>query len=280
VLPAHGRQERWLEHWSRPIPSGRYAGGRIDHYVDITSRVLVDAGATRPSSSDPGLAEEGSRPGATPGDEISENVKPVLRGYLTLLQEAAIAALDPQERSTALLRRLAQVVQSLSQTILLNLEVIDRGHAKPEPLGVPAALDTVVALVRDFAEEKRISVRVAADASTPAIRADRALVVSSLAAAVRSSIDALPEGSCVELRAERLEQPARVRISILEGPGTPEPFGPLDRPFVPTRTGGLGLGIHLLRDARGRPKGIGQYFEMLAHEGEASAGPAPRRPHA
>ncbi|MFC6989771.1 ATP-binding protein [Haloplanus sp. GCM10025708] len=29
---------RWLEHWSRPIETGLYEGGRIDHYADVTPR--------------------------------------------------------------------------------------------------------------------------------------------------------------------------------------------------------------------------------------------------
>jgi PAS domain S-box-containing protein len=38
VLPGREREERWLEHWSQPIKSGLYAGGRIEHYSDITER--------------------------------------------------------------------------------------------------------------------------------------------------------------------------------------------------------------------------------------------------
>ncbi len=38
VLPAEGRKERWLEHWSQPITSGLYAGGRVEHYSDVTDR--------------------------------------------------------------------------------------------------------------------------------------------------------------------------------------------------------------------------------------------------
>ena len=38
VLPGSGRLERWLEHWSQPIWSGLYAGGRVEHYTDITKR--------------------------------------------------------------------------------------------------------------------------------------------------------------------------------------------------------------------------------------------------
>ncbi|TFB08037.1 PAS domain S-box protein [Candidatus Atribacteria bacterium MT.SAG.1] len=36
VLPEGKRKERWLEYWSQPIKSGLYAGGRIEHYYDIT----------------------------------------------------------------------------------------------------------------------------------------------------------------------------------------------------------------------------------------------------
>ena len=37
IRPGEGRQERWLEFWSFPIESGEYAGGRMDHFYDITA---------------------------------------------------------------------------------------------------------------------------------------------------------------------------------------------------------------------------------------------------
>ncbi|KPJ61140.1 MAG: hypothetical protein AMJ42_01235 [Deltaproteobacteria bacterium DG_8] len=42
VLPDGKRKERWLEHWSQPIRSGLYAGGRIEYYTDITDRKRVE----------------------------------------------------------------------------------------------------------------------------------------------------------------------------------------------------------------------------------------------
>ena len=36
MLPGKNREERWLEHWSQPIRSGLFKGGRIEHYTDIT----------------------------------------------------------------------------------------------------------------------------------------------------------------------------------------------------------------------------------------------------
>jgi PAS domain S-box-containing protein len=38
VLPGEGREERWLRHRSRPIREGDLAGGRVEHYADITDR--------------------------------------------------------------------------------------------------------------------------------------------------------------------------------------------------------------------------------------------------
>jgi len=38
VLANGEREERWLEHWSQPIQTGLYAGGRVEHYSDITEQ--------------------------------------------------------------------------------------------------------------------------------------------------------------------------------------------------------------------------------------------------
>ncbi|OAQ53637.1 histidine kinase [Natrinema mahii] len=38
VTPGEGREERWLEHRSKPIRSGPYAGGRLELYYDVTER--------------------------------------------------------------------------------------------------------------------------------------------------------------------------------------------------------------------------------------------------
>jgi PAS domain S-box-containing protein len=43
VLPGEGREERWLHHWSHPIPTGAAAGGRVEQYIDITLRKRTEA---------------------------------------------------------------------------------------------------------------------------------------------------------------------------------------------------------------------------------------------
>ncbi len=42
VLSDGDRQERWLEHHSQPILTGFYAGGRIEHYYDITAHRAIE----------------------------------------------------------------------------------------------------------------------------------------------------------------------------------------------------------------------------------------------
>ena len=47
------------------------------------------------------------------------------------------------------------------------------------------------------------------------------------------------------------------------GPGGPGGFPEVESTMTPSRTGGLGMGVHLVRDADGNPTGgVAQYFEQ------------------
>ncbi len=50
ILPGTNREERWLEHWSQPIKKGLFAGGRIEHYYDITRRKKAEQALERSRS--------------------------------------------------------------------------------------------------------------------------------------------------------------------------------------------------------------------------------------
>ena len=50
VLAGEGREERWLEHRSEPIRNGLWAGGRIEHYYDITDRKRLEEQQVRLAS--------------------------------------------------------------------------------------------------------------------------------------------------------------------------------------------------------------------------------------
>lgn len=42
VLGDGEREDRWLLHWSKPIESGPYRGGRMEHYTDITAQKTIE----------------------------------------------------------------------------------------------------------------------------------------------------------------------------------------------------------------------------------------------
>lgn len=42
VIGGEDTEERWVRHWSQPIESGLYEGGRIEHYSDVTERKRRD----------------------------------------------------------------------------------------------------------------------------------------------------------------------------------------------------------------------------------------------
>lgn len=47
VMPGAGREDRWLQHSSQPILSGLFAGGRVEHYYDITALKVAEEKLTR-----------------------------------------------------------------------------------------------------------------------------------------------------------------------------------------------------------------------------------------
>jgi two-component system C4-dicarboxylate transport sensor histidine kinase DctB len=192
----------------------------------------------------------------------------MLKQHLANMREAARHALGGQDIPPALARRLEQVVDSTQETITSALSILEQGQTKAEPLSPGATLYTVATLVQRSADQKGIQIVVEPGRDIPSIVADRAMMISCLANTTRNSIEALPPGSLIELRADLLDDPERVRISIRDdGTGTPDRFRDLAQPFTPTEKGGLGLGVILVRDSEGKPTGgAAQYFEAPAHE--------------
>lgn len=42
VIPCPHREERWLSHFSEPINSGYYKGGRVEIYTDVTNQIVAE----------------------------------------------------------------------------------------------------------------------------------------------------------------------------------------------------------------------------------------------
>lgn len=113
------RQERWLEHWSQPIRSGIYAGGRIEHYSDISQRKMIEA-SEREKAQKLAAAEERQRLARELHDSVSQTLF-----TSTVMSESALRQWDTNpNKAHDLMKQLQQLTSSaLSEMRLLLLEL-------------------------------------------------------------------------------------------------------------------------------------------------------------
>jgi len=113
------RQERWLEHWSQPIRAGIYAGGRIEHYSDITQRKMIEA-SEREKAQKLAAAEERQRLARELHDSVSQTLF-----TSTVMSESALRQWDTNPaKAHDLMIQLQQLTSSaLSEMRLLLLEL-------------------------------------------------------------------------------------------------------------------------------------------------------------
>ena len=84
VTESEDRKGRWLEHWSQPIVSGLYAGGRIEQYVDITTRKRAEEDLRQPGRTCarwPITPMTGNLAGMCGGTAVHLAVMPAVPGY-------------------------------------------------------------------------------------------------------------------------------------------------------------------------------------------------------
>lgn len=251
VLSDGQRRSRWLRPVSRTIREGCYAGGRLDRYMDVT--------ALHP--------EPSKLPHDVVGlDRLPENIAPMLEAHMQTLQDAAAHALSQGDLSPELARRLRAVTDSNARTIGTSLEMIASSGMKYEPISPRHALEIAATLIRPFAADQGVDLRIETEPSLPSMMADRALVISNLVLNAKLTLESIPRSSRLILRAEHLEEPSRVRVSVVDdGPSLPDGFPEIVTDFLPTQSGGAGIGLTSSRDAAGNPLGgIVQYFELPA----------------
>lgn len=119
VTPEGNRQERWLEHWSQPIRAGIYAGGRIEHYTDITQRKLIEA-SEREKAQKLAAAEERHRLARELHDSVSQTLF-----TSTVMSESALRQWEsnPQKSHDLMVQLHHLTTSALSEMRLLLLEL-------------------------------------------------------------------------------------------------------------------------------------------------------------
>jgi signal transduction histidine kinase len=149
-------------------------------------------------------------------------------------------------------QRVAQSIYRASRVINdLLQELVDVSRGRMQTPEVCALCDVAGAALdaqRPFAEQRRVSIHLSIDPRIE-VMIERGRIERVFINLVSNSLEAMPEGGGIEIRAERADDDVTVRVSDT-GPGIPaEIRDRLFQPFVTSGKNGLGLGLALSRQA-------------------------------
>jgi two-component system, NtrC family, sensor kinase len=164
----------------------------------------------------------------------------LISGYVQMLQEDA--SVDPK---TA--RRLQIVQEQIAKVATVVRSVLD--HSRRPGNRASVAVGSLLTRVADVARPKldasRIALKLAIPESLPPIWADSEELELAILNLVTNSLDAMPNGGTLTLRATPSETGVRLEVSDT-GTGIPKELLPrIFDPWVTTKTAGHGTGLGL-----------------------------------
>jgi len=224
VKSGPGRERRWLRHWSQPIRSGIYSGGRVEHYIDLSSQPEF----------------EDQLPG-----ELAHSIRNPLATLMAAAEGAHIGLFEPGAAIEDILRsawRISAVVTDI-------LRLVRDGEQTLEPAGVSGMVQEAVDELQGFAAERRVSLRIEGKPVSSSILVNRGLIIVALSDLIRNAIEAIEHDGTVTIRAERDAISKRVRITISDsGPGiAAEILDQVTKSKFTTKVDGTGLGLAVVR---------------------------------
>jgi nitrogen-specific signal transduction histidine kinase len=249
VVKAANREERWLDYWSQPINTGPYAGGRIEHYIDVTQRVRAQDAQRRELKAWRGRFQD-----------VDESVK--IEGVSTALCYSIVQPLtdiiaiandpdnhgdestsaDALEEISGLASRIGESLERMLKLTKSQRPVFELVKARPV---LAAALDAIEPIAVQSKIEVELSL--ASNLDNFEFRADVDLLSCGLAELLKNAVEAMPEGGRLWLAASLSDDTGEISFRVSDtGPGIPDHM--LERvllPFFTTRhnANGLGFGI-------------------------------------
>ncbi len=264
VLPGTLRQERWLEHHSQRIESGLFAGGRIDHFYDITLRKAAAAEQSRLLARERDLQNQLRQ--AQRIDAVGKLAGGVAHDFNNILQVIlgrAHQLLAGQERGSREAESLIEVIEASEKASGLTRQLLAFGRRQNLQRSAldPNRLvkDHVKMLRRLIGEDIDLVLEYGKDVGY--VRADQTQLEQVLMNLCVNARDAMPDGGRITIATEacrQVEAPLAktpnvepeesfVKISVADtGMGIPPEH--LDRvcePFFSTKTPGQGSGLGL-----------------------------------
>ena len=280
VLPAEGREERWLQHWSQPIETGLYAGGRIEFYTDISELKRAEQAVHLAMAE----AERANRAKSEFLSRMSHELRTPLNAIVGFAQLAELDAETPDERENVeqIQAAGAHLLQLVNE--ILDLASIEAGRMALSVRVVPlhVALHAALALVRPMAAVRKVELIEAG--CHQYVVADEQRLQQVLLNLLSNAIKYNKEGGSVRVTCDRTAHDfvrlevhdTGVGIDAFDLSGLFQPFQRLHNSDASTQGIGLGLAIsRRLMDAMGgsiaaeSTRGVGSVFwiELPAADG-------------
>ena len=190
VLPGGPRRERWLEHRSQAIQTGVFAGGRIEHFTDISDRKKMEE-AGRRLNAQLQQAQKMEAIGILAGGVAHDfnNLLQAISGYTQLLlmnkpaDHPDVDMLNAIERASGRAGSLTQQLLAFSRRVESRLQ--------------PTNLNILIRLVKKILDRtlpKMINIRLALAENLSEIAADDVQIEQVLMNLALNARQAMPDG--------------------------------------------------------------------------------------
>ncbi len=275
VLSAENRQSRWLEHWSQPIRSGLYAGGRIENYVDISDRKQAEQ-EQQNLQNQLQQAQKMEAIGTLAGGIAHDfnNLMMSIQGNVSLM----LFNMDTAHPHFEKLKNIEKQIQSGTQLTSQLLGYARKGKYSPVPFNLNRMITETAAT---FNRTRRdITVHQELAPNLRAIEADQGQIEQLLLNLYVNAAEAMPEGGDLILRSKNVThadmqdhlynpKPGQYIQVMITDTGTGMDQETQDRifdPFFTTKQMGRGTGLGLA-SVYGIIKGHGGYIDVASKKG-------------
>ena len=248
VLADGWREDRWLEHWSRPIHSGLFAGGRIEHYTDITGRKKAEE-TLKLYREEMIRAEHLASLGMLSATVAHELTQPLT--VIRLSVENSLAELEKVSRPANVIEDLKDVLAEVSHVT----SIVDRfrNFARESPEKVVRELDLktvaerIVKLLEESAWRAKVTVQVKGMDRLPPVFSNREDLEQLFFALVDNAIQAADGRKSRRLIISGVVKDEYIELRFSDNCGgiAPENLEKIFEPFFTTKPVGQGTGLGL-----------------------------------
>jgi two-component system sensor kinase FixL len=178
---------------------------------------------------------------------------------------AAMGAPDALEKTTAMLTKIAEQAERAGQIVRRMRTFLEKKSSSSAVEDIVAIAEDAMALGLIGAKAGRIETRFLPEAPLPPIVGDRVQIQQVLVNLLRNAVEAMADTERRELTLSLVRRGSMVEVAVSDtGPGiSPAIAERLFRPFVTTKTHGMGIGLAISKTI------------IEAHGGTLSAGDNP-----